>query len=231
MKEGLLPQPYPDNLTPHITNDGVVLARMFHFAAGMEAVAEHSLMEGHVSHLLARLLGSNQGPSIAIFEGLSGAQAQARALKRVAQEVLNADDQALLKRVMASCKLASDARDAICHRLWLMDHQLPHAVILYEPSAMWRLSLRADALNETNQVTDATVMEVQVQIKKASQVWTLPDFDLAKRQAGGACVAVAAFYEATVLGDTPAGVEKRRQIDELLLRDFREEVFQATGNT
>lgn len=85
---------------------------------------------------------------------------------------------------------------------------------------MWRLSLRADALNETNQVTEATVMDVQVQMKKASQVWALQDFDLAKRQAGRACVAVAAFYEATVLGDSPAGLEKRRQIDELLVRDF-----------
>lgn len=222
---------YPDHLTPQINNEGVVLARMYHFAAGMEAVAEHSMMEGHVSHLLARLLGTNQGPSLTIFEGLSGAQAQARALKRVAQDVLDVDDQALLKRVMACCKLASDARDLICHRLWLMDHQLPDAVILCEPSAMWRLSLRADALNETNQVTVANVMDVQDQIRKAAQVWYLSDFDFAKRQAGGACVALAAFYEATALGKTPEGMEKHRQIDDLLLRDFKKEAVQGTTNT
>ncbi|MGU3455565.1 hypothetical protein ACLBV5_04555 [Brevundimonas sp. M1A4_2e] len=207
---------YPDDVSPQLTNDQVVLKRMLFFAAGMEAVAEHSLMEAHVSHLLTKLLGKNPGASIAIFEGLRGAQAQANALKRVANETLSPDDKALLIKIMDCCKAASAGRDAISHRIWLMDDQYPDAVVLYEPAAMWRLSIKSETLNAQGPITIEAAKSVQAQMRQAAQIWRMIDFDLVKRQAGKALVALVAFGEALALGSTEAGQIKRQQIDALL---------------
>ncbi|WP_143255469.1 hypothetical protein [Brevundimonas sp. ZS04] len=193
-----------------------MLKRMVFFAAGMEAVAEHSLMEAHVSHLLTKLLGKNPGASIAIFEGLSGAQAQAKALKRVANEALTPDDKALLFKIMDCCKAASTGRDTISHRLWLMDDQFPDAVVLYEPAAMWRLSIKSEALSDQGPISIEAAKNVQAQMRQAAQIWRMSDFDLVKRQAGKASVALVAFGEALTLGVTDAGHTKRQQIDALL---------------
>jgi len=211
-----MPSAYPDDVSPQLTNEQVVLKRMLFFAAGMEAVAEHSLMEAHVSHLLTKLLGENPGASIAVFEGLSGAQAQAKALKRVADETLSEDDKGLLVKIMQCCKAASVSRDAISHRLWLLDDQYPDAVVLYEPAAMWRLSVKSEALNAQGPVSVDAARGVQAQMRKAAQIWRLADFDLAKRQAGKAAVALVAFGEALAMGTTSEGRAKRQQIDDLV---------------
>lgn len=208
-----MPDAYPDDVQPNLSNENIVLQKMLFYAAGMEAVAEHSLVDAQVSRLLTQMLGANPKPAVAMYETLNGAKAEARALKAVGAETLSLSDNARLGSVMKVCKVSSDLRDTIAHRLWLADARYPDAVVLFDPKSMWRMSFKATAVNAAGPVTTEAARDVQADIRKASQIWRISDFDAAKRAASKAFIALVAFNEALALGDTPDGSAKRALLD------------------
>ncbi|MDX2334587.1 hypothetical protein [Brevundimonas vesicularis] len=208
-----MPSFYPADVSPQVSNDQVVVKRLLHFAAGMEALAEHSLVDAQVSNLLTQMLGADPKPAIAMYETLNGARAEARALKAVGKETLSPGDNALLARIMTVCKTSSDHRDAIAHRLWMADDQYPDAVVLVDPKSLWRMSSKVGEIKAKGPVTDASARSVQDDIRAACQIWRMDDFDLAKRAASKAVISLIAFGEVLSLGDIPAASQKRSQLD------------------
>lgn len=208
-----MPSVYPADVSPQVSNDQVVIKRLMFFAAGMEALAEHSLVDAQVSNLLTQMLGADPKPAIAMYETLNGARAEARALKAVGKETLSPGDNSLLARIMTVCKSSSDYRDALAHRLWMADEQYPDAVVLVDPKSLWRLSNKVGLIKASGPVSDSSARSVQDDIRNACQIWRMKDFDLAKRAGSKAFIALIAFGEALSLGGGPAGSEKRSQLD------------------
>ena len=171
-----MPEAYPDNVQPNLSNHNIVLSKMLFYAAGMEALAEHSMVDAQVSNLLTQMLGANPKPAVAMYETLNGARAEARALRAVGSEVLSSDDHAFLVRIMHACKASSDYRDAIAHRLWMADDQYQDAIVLFDPKSIWRMSSKVHAINAAGGATAEGAQDVQVDMRRACQIWRLSDF-------------------------------------------------------
>lgn len=208
-----MPDAYPDGVQPNLSNDKIVLQKMVFYAAGMEALAEHSMVDAQVSNLLTQMLGANPKPAVAMYETLNGARAEARALKAVGAEALSSGDNALLERVMKACRASSDFRDTIAHRLWMADDQFPDAVVLFDPKSLWRMSFKVNVINAAGPTATEAARDVQADMRRACQIWRLSDFDDAKRAASKAFIALVALGEALALGDTPTGAAKRAKLD------------------
>ena len=207
-----MPDTYPDDIQPNLTNADIIRKKLIFYAAGMEAIAEHSMVDAKVSYTLTQMLGANPKPAVAMYETLSGARAEARALKAVGKETLSALDYDLLIKIMNACNISSDFRDSLAHRIWMSDDHYPDAVILFEPKSLWRTSVKITSLNAAGPVSVDGAVDVQRDIRKASQIWRLHYLDTAKRAASTAFIALTAFNEALALGTSFEGVSKREQI-------------------
>jgi len=208
-----VPGAYPENIQPQLSNEKIVLRKMLFYAAGMEAVAEHSLVDAQVSNLITRMLGANPRPAIAMYETLNGAKAEARALKTIGSETLAPQNYDLLQDIMKACKTSSDYRDALAHRLWMADDQLEDSVVLVNPRSLWRMSSKVNAINAAGPATIDGVRDVQVDLRNACQIWTLTDFDIAKRAASKAFIALIAFDELLSTEGAADIAAKRAQIE------------------
>lgn len=205
-------------MLPTLTNGVVALRRPFHFGAGMEAIAEHSLMEAKANELLTGLLGADPEPAIAIFEVLRGARQRADALRRVGKEVLTPENHALLQDVMKACQYATELRDFLAHRIWMMDEKLPEAVVLVDPGALWRFSAAARRLNAEGPVTIDGALAMQDAMRKAAQVWTLQDISDAKSAAGLGFVILTIFGEIVACAASDEADRKRSQLKSVLAK-------------
>ena len=190
-----MPSRYPPGMIPNLSNEHLAALRPLMLLSGMRAIAEFSLVEAHLGRLMTAMLGANPAPGAAIFGSLRSATLQRDAMNSVAKEVLSPVDQDHLRSLQKMVKRASDFRDQIAHRLWMMDEQLIDAVVLFDPGQVWRLSLRSD-LCKGKEIKDEDALAIQKGMVDASQVWRKHDFEAARTASVHAAVATLALTQA-----------------------------------
>lgn len=184
---------YDDTASPQLTNEKLPAHRPVHLLAGMTVITEYSQVEGHVSMLLTVLAKGDPVPVAAIYGELRQGHIQGRALKAVAELVLSGGDYKLLIKLMKIAKDASDDRDTIAHRIWFYDTDLPNAVVLADPSVMWRTNHEVIVGGGPGKTTDEHALRVQKVMRDSCEIWTLEDLEKARIKSVHAITGLLAF--------------------------------------
>lgn len=179
-----MPQPFPVNKLPMVNVDtlGLQRCRPMHLAAGMMAIAQHSMAEAAVSDILVAMLRAEPGPAAAIYGVIRNGKLQREALLSAGREVLEDTDRSFLDDVLRLVEGAARGRDQIAHSLWGWDDQLPADLVLIKPDHMWRMSAQAKVLNAKGGPELVEAERMQSDMRNACSVWTLTDlYDLRDR--------------------------------------------------
>lgn len=211
-----MPRKYEPTAAPFLSNERLPAERPIHLACGMAVIAEFSAVEGHVSLLLTALAKGDPEPVAAIYSVLRQGQIQAKALSAVASQVLDADDVALLSRLMKVIRTASDDRDALAHRLWFFDRNLPDAVVLADPAIIWRTDHEVKVGGGTGPTTVEHAERIQGVMRDACVIWRGDDFDVAQRRAAHASIGLQAFRLMVIAETAAAKAEERQKVLNIL---------------
>ena len=104
-----------------------------------KSIAIWAVVENQWGRILATMLGANATYVLAMYQVLTGGNAQRDALLAVAEKALPPD---LLEMFVAIGELArplAKVRNKMAHWLWGVAHEMPDALLLYDPDATVRM--------------------------------------------------------------------------------------------
>lgn len=103
-----------------------------------KAIAISAVIETQWGRLLAGMLGANAPPVIAMYQALSGGNAQRDALRAAAERVLAPEQKELFDALTLIARPLARMRNRLAHGGWGICHELPDALILQDPeSVVW----------------------------------------------------------------------------------------------
>jgi hypothetical protein len=209
-----MPKPYPLDMLPTLYNEDLINKKFPFYALGMLVVSEYSQVEVKISHLLTAMLGANPLPATTIYGLLRSAQMQKTAISAIAKDALPLEDFDRFKSILPLIKEASDYRDELAHRLWFGDDKLPEAIVLHDPTNMWRMDVSIRQINAKGTPSTEEALKLQDAMRAGSNVWTRKDFETARLACVHANVGIAIITE---IMNAPMGSVERASAREKLV--------------
>jgi hypothetical protein len=133
------PQPLSSKrkIGAHVSLDPIALRKNAPAAAKVaHAIALWARIESTLGTILARMLGGEARPLIAMYEAIRNSQTQIDVLEAAAKVALSPDALELFGALMVLVKQAGKIRHRFAHWLWGESPEFPDDLLLVEPSTM-----------------------------------------------------------------------------------------------
>lgn len=107
----------------------VLSQRPTHARLAMETIANTALIERHRGWILASALGTKFYYAMTIFELLRTQHDQAKAIARIAKEVLSEPHMEILDEIESKCKEVFKVRNKFAHSTWGLSDKYPDDIL------------------------------------------------------------------------------------------------------